>query len=144
MGGADALTVSEGGASTVLNSAATSVLDNDTDADLPNDTLQVVANTQGAHGSVTANADGSFSYMHNGTENFSDSFTYTVQDAGGAQDTVTVSVAITPDNDNDPVGGADALTVSEGGASTMATDSASTSCIWTMTRMQIHPTIHYK
>ena len=118
VGGADALTVSEGGASTVLNSAATSVLDNDTDADLPNDTLQVVANTQGAHGSVTVNADGSFSYMHNGTENFSDSFTYTVQDAGGAQDIVTVSVVITPDNDNDPVGGADALTVSEGGAST--------------------------
>ena len=96
VGGADALTVGEGGISMVTDSSSISLLSNDTDADLPNDTLQVVANTQGAHGSVTANADGSFSYMHNGTENFSDSFTYTVQDAGGAQDIVTVSVVITP------------------------------------------------
>ena len=36
-----------------------------------------------AHGSLTLNADGTFSYTHDGSENFSDSFTYRLTDNDG-------------------------------------------------------------
>ena len=50
-------------------------------------------------------ADGTFSYtLTNGTfrqaENFTDSFTYEVSDAVGNTDTATVTITITPVNDN--------------------------------------------
>ncbi|MEZ5738431.1 MAG: Ig-like domain-containing protein [Burkholderiaceae bacterium] len=49
-------------------------------------------------------------------ENFIDSFTYVVSDAnGGVTDTGTVSITVTPVNDNDPVANNDNITVSEGG-----------------------------
>ena len=47
--------------------------------------------------SFVLNADGTFSYTHDGTENFSDSFTYIVSDAnGGVTDTGTVTITINP------------------------------------------------
>ena len=60
--------------------------------------------------------DGTFQYTHDGSENFSDSFVYELLDAdGGVTDTATVSITITPVNDNDPGGGDDSITVAEGG-----------------------------
>ena len=60
----------------------------DLDADLPGDTLSVAAvngsaanvgtATATTHGTVTINANGTFSYTHDGSEFFTDSFTYTV------------------------------------------------------------------
>ena len=44
------------------------MLANDTDADLPNDTLTAILVTGLAHGSLTLNADGTFSYTHDGSE----------------------------------------------------------------------------
>ena len=75
----ESFTVAEGGTATQADlDAGTSLLDGDTDADLPNDTLTVntTALSGPSHGSLTLNADGTFSYTHDGTENFSDSFTY--------------------------------------------------------------------
>src|SRR2546427_520185 len=60
-----------------------------------------------AHGSVTLNADGTFSYSHDGSETATDSFTYKACDNGttnGAPDgkcsgTATLSPTVTPVND---------------------------------------------
>ncbi|MEZ5738426.1 MAG: Ig-like domain-containing protein [Burkholderiaceae bacterium] len=73
----------------LIDSTASSVLANDTDADPPNDSLTVSAGTGPTFASAfTLNTDGTFSYTHDGSENFTDSFTYVVSDAnGGVTDT---------------------------------------------------------
>ncbi len=115
----ESITVAEGGTATTLVGGATSVLTNDTDIDLPNDMLSVLIDTDVSHGTLTLNADGTFSYAHDGSENFSDSFTYTVSDAdGGVTDTGTVTITINPVNDNDPVAVDESITVAEGGTAT--------------------------
>ena len=115
----DSITVNEGATATTLDGGATSVLANDTDTDLPNDSLSVSLDTDVTYGTLTLNADGTFSYTHDGSENFSDSFTYIVSDAdGGTTSTGTVSIAINPVNDNDPVAVDDSITVDEGGTAT--------------------------
>ena len=99
----DSITVDEGATMTTLDGGATSVLTNDTDADLPSDSLTVTLGIGPGHGSLTLNVDGTFSYTHDGSENFSDSFTYIVSDAdGGITDTGIVSITINPVNDNAP------------------------------------------
>src|SRR5438093_8270395 len=70
----DSATVAEGGTVTVLDSTAASVLANDTDAEA--NTLTATKLSNPAHGSVTLNANGTFSYSHDGSETASDSFTY--------------------------------------------------------------------
>ena len=63
--------MAEGGTATSLVGGNLSVLDNDTDTDLPNDTLTAVAGEPGpAHGNLTLNANGTFSYTHDGSEIF--------------------------------------------------------------------------
>src|SRR2546428_706180 len=57
-----------------------SVLANDTDAEA--NTLTATKLSDPAHGSVTLNADGTFSYSHDGSETSSDSFTYKACDNG--------------------------------------------------------------
>ena len=93
---ADAITVAEGGTATVLVGGATSVLANDTDVDLPNDLLTVNTTPVVAplHGTLTVHADGTFQYVHDGSENFADSFIYRVSDATSrrAQAVVTITV----------------------------------------------------
>src|SRR5206468_3120113 len=70
----DSATVAEGGTVTVLDSTAASVLANDTDAEA--NTLTATKLSDPAHGSVTLNANGTFSYSHDGSETATDSFTY--------------------------------------------------------------------
>ena len=58
------------------------------------------------------NGNGTFSYTHDGSENFTDSFTYRVTDAvNHTSNTATVSITITPVNDNTSVANADSITV---------------------------------
>ncbi|MBM4093274.1 MAG: choice-of-anchor D domain-containing protein, partial [Planctomycetes bacterium] len=98
--GDDAIAVAEGATSTVLVSGATSLLDNDTDPDLPNDTLTVDTTpvTNVSHGTLTLYADGTFQYVHDGSETLSDSFVYRVRDAAGHTDTGTVTITVSPVN----------------------------------------------
>jgi VCBS repeat-containing protein len=85
------------------------------DADQPNDTLTVALATGPAHGTLTLNPNGSYSYTHDGTENFADSFVYTVSDAQGASSQATMTLTITPLNDNAPVAQPGSGSVAEGG-----------------------------
>src|SRR5256712_12577749 len=57
-----------------------SVLANDTDAEA--NTLTATKLSDPAHGSVTLNANGTFSYSHDGSETATDSFTYKACDNG--------------------------------------------------------------
>src|SRR3989454_493837 len=115
--------------STVLDSTAASVLANDTDAE--GNTLTATKLSDPAHGSVTLNANGSFSYSHDGGETASDSFTYKTCDNGttnGSPDakcsgTATVSITVTPVNDP-PVANNDSATVAEGGTVTVLDSTA--------------------
>ncbi len=52
-----------------------------------------------AHGSLTLNADGTFSYTHDGSETTTDSFTYKLNDGSADSNTATVSITVTPVND---------------------------------------------
>lgn len=84
----DTLTVgqdSTGGSVTVLT--------NDTDPD--GDPLSVSAVTQGGHGAVSINPDGSVRYVPAAGYSGPDSFTYTASDGQGGFDTATVTVTVT-------------------------------------------------
>jgi VCBS repeat-containing protein len=84
---------------TTLNvNAASGVLGNDSDPDSDPITAQLVSNV--AHGSLTLNADGSFSYTPDGNFNGTDSFTYRAND--GVQNSNTVTVTINVGAVNDP------------------------------------------
>ena len=121
---ADTITVAEGGTATLLDGGAPSVLANDTGlGDVP---VTVSLVTDVTQGSLTLNADGTFSYTHNGTENFSDSFTYRITDNDGQTSDATVSITITPVSDETPVANADSITVAEGGTATLLNGGAST------------------
>ena len=101
---ADSYLVAEGG---TLSVPAAGVLANDTDADYPANTLHAVLVTGPVNGGLTLNADGSFSYTHNGGETTSDSFTYRVFD--GASNSAPATVSLTVAAVNDPPNVANAL-----------------------------------
>jgi len=127
---ADAVT--EGGTVTTVDDGQSSLLHNDTDADLPFDTLTVNTTPLSAplHASAfTLSEDGSFSYTHDGSENFSDSFTYEVSDAAAHTAQATVTITITPVNDNEPLADADSFTVAEGATATAANLDAGSSLL---------------
>nr|WP_167597827.1 Ig-like domain-containing protein [Leeuwenhoekiella sp. ZYFB001] len=70
------------------------VLTNDSDPE--GDAISVISNTQPANGSVSVAADGSLSYTPNPDFSGADQFTYTIEDANGAQDTATVYISVDP------------------------------------------------
>ncbi len=78
---------------------STSVLANDTDID--NDALAVADYAQGAHGTVSYQGDGIFTYTPDGDYTGTDSFTYTISDGQGGSDTATVRITVLPVN-HDP------------------------------------------
>jgi acetyltransferase-like isoleucine patch superfamily enzyme len=68
------------------------VLANDSDPD--GDALAVIAVEDGAHGQVTNAGDGTVTYVRDVGFNGTDSFSYTVGDAGGLQATARVAVTV--------------------------------------------------
>ena len=100
------------------------MLANDDDLDLPDDDLQVTGIVDApAHAlNFEWNADGTFTYEHDDSEEPTDSFVYEVSDAVGHTAQATVYITIVPVNDNDPVAADDAFTVAEGELFTSAVD----------------------
>ena len=76
---ADTYTVAEGGTLTGLS--ATGLLGNDTDAE--NDELTATLLAEPSNGILTLNPDGSFTYVHDGSETTRDSFRYRADDGTG-------------------------------------------------------------
>ena len=87
--------VAEG--ATLNVSSALGVLVNDTDAE--GDALIARLRSNPQHGVVTLNNNGSFTYIHNGTENFNDAFSYRAYDASDSSALITVGITIMPVND---------------------------------------------
>ncbi len=112
---ADAITVAEGGTATTITGGATNVLTNDTDSENNTLTATVVANP--TNGTLTLNSDGTFSYVHDGSETTSDSFTYKANDGSLDSSVVTVTITVTAVNDA-PVAVAEVISVAEGGTAT--------------------------
>lgn len=114
----DVAVVPEGGSVTVLQSGFGSVLFNDSDIDFPHDILSAVLLTgpgfNAQAGTVTLNPDGSFSYQHDGSENFTDRFYYEARDNSLAATQGWVDITILPVNDNTPFVPDDSIVLAEG------------------------------
>jgi VCBS repeat-containing protein/predicted outer membrane repeat protein len=82
---------------TPLAVAAPGVLGNDSDTE--GDTLTAVKVSDPAHGSVTLNSDGSFTYTPAADYNGTDSFSYKANDGTTDSNVVTVNVTVTSVND---------------------------------------------
>ena len=95
---------------TPLAVAAPGVIGNDNDPDGTTPSALLVSDV--VHGSLTLNADGSFSYAPSADFFGSDSFSYAANDGALDGNTVTVDLTVTPVND-DPVAADDAYTVAE-------------------------------
>ncbi len=106
---ADAYTTNE---DTPLAVPARGVLANDTDPD--GDTLTAALVGNATSGSVTLNADGSFSYTPALNFNGTATFTYQARDGAESSATTTVTITVTPVNDLPFITSAPATTVPEG------------------------------
>ncbi len=89
---ADSYSVDEDTPLNVL--VGTGVLSNDTDTE--SDPLTAVEVTGPAHGSLTLNANGSFTYTPSANYSGADSFTYKANDGALDSNTVTVSLTVNP------------------------------------------------
>lgn len=101
--GDDSATVAEGGSVSVLDSAEASLLANDTDPNADNLSVSATPVTPPAHGLVVLNADGTFTYTHDGSETTADAFEYEVCDDGVEPgplcDVGAVAITVIPVND---------------------------------------------
>ncbi|WP_345013754.1 retention module-containing protein, partial [Pseudaeromonas paramecii] len=81
-------------------------------SDLDGDSLSFTVGTAPANGSVTLNADGSFTYTPAANYHGSDSFTVLIDDGNGGTTSSTVSIGVTPVNDA-PTSADQSLTTAE-------------------------------
>ena len=107
-----------------------------TDAD--GDAVTYAKATDPSHGSVTVNADGTYSYTPTGDYSGTDSFTYTVSD-GQETNTYTVDITVTPVTDTPTVSVSDAsgpedtaIALSISGAATDSDGSETSSLSYTI------------
>ena len=122
----ETIAVMESGSATLTTDGNTSLLDNDTDLD-PGDNalLTAVLVTPPTHGTITLNPDGTFVYNHNGSDQPTDSFTYSADDTKVTGAPVTVSITVSNTNDP-PVANDDTIVVALNGTATTL-DNGSTS-----------------
>lgn len=105
----DNLQLAEGAHTSQVDGGASSLLANDSDPEgIATLTVTTTPALAPEHGSVTLAADGSFTYTHDGGEQFSDTFHYEVCDNFDLCDIGTVAISISEVNDN-PVAGNDPL-----------------------------------
>ena len=86
------------------------VLTNDNDQD--GDTITAALDSGPSHGTLTLNANGSFTYTPVADYNGPDSFSYHANDGGLSSNTATVTITVTPVNDA-AVAAADSYTVAQ-------------------------------
>jgi VCBS repeat-containing protein len=103
---------------TALTVDASGVLANDSDPD--GNPLSAVRVSGPSHGTLTLNANGSFTYSPEDNFNGSDSFTYRANDGTVDSDQATVTITITATNDG-PTAAADTYTTAEDTALTVDT-----------------------
>ena len=108
----DSYIVAEGG--TFLSTQLSGLLANDTDIDTPQAGLASGLVNGPLQGTLTLNADGSFTYVHNGGETTTDSFTYRVSDGINFSNLATVSLTITPTNDAPVIAAISAQSIEQG------------------------------
>ncbi|PSR10991.1 MAG: hypothetical protein C7M88_00265 [Candidatus Arcticimaribacter sp.] len=121
IGVTETIALFEGGTATTTTAASTSVLSNDTDVDTGDTAiLTATIGTSPLFGTLALNANGSFTYTHLGSEDFTDSFTYIPFDGKGYGLPTVVSVTITPTNDA-PVAFPDSITVGVGQTTSILT-----------------------
>jgi ELWxxDGT repeat protein/VCBS repeat-containing protein len=116
----DAYTFTEDNTLTV---SGPGVLQNDTDPE--NDPLTAGLVSGPAHGTLTLNADGSFTYRADDDFVGTDSFTYQAHDPFVAGNVATVTIHVTPDNETPTLSVADASGL-EGAAIPLTIDAAPT------------------
>jgi VCBS repeat-containing protein len=102
---------------TALTVAAPGVLANDTDPD--GDTLSAVAGSGPSHGTLSRNADGSFTYTPAADYNGSDSFTYRASDGTLTSNPATAAITVSAINDT-PTATDDVYSTAEDTALTVA------------------------
>ncbi|MEO8253155.1 MAG: RICIN domain-containing protein [Flavobacterium sp.] len=88
------IVLAQGATATTLIGGTTSLLANDTDAE--KNILTAILVTSPVNGVLTLNANGTFSYVHNGTNTTTDSFTYKANDGTSDSNVVTVTITVTP------------------------------------------------
>jgi len=123
---------------TALTVAIPGVLGNDSDVD--GDPITAIKVTNPANGTVTLNADGSFTYTPHAYFNGVDSFTYKVNDGHVDGNTVTVTVNVSSVN-NAPVCSPVSLTTAEdasGQADPSCTDPDGDSMIYSIVNQPSH------
>ena len=101
--------VDEGGVLSVNSSNG--VLANDTDID--SDSLYSILGIAPNYGTLTLDEDGSFEYVHDGSNSSLDEFTYYLRDTISGVDTVSVFININPVNDEPIISSGQILSVLE-------------------------------
>lgn len=96
-----------------FNPAAQGILTNDTDVDTPAASLQALLVDLPTHGSLTLNADGSFSYTPNAGYAGTDRFTYRASDGIGNSNLGTVSLSVTATLNSAPIAANDSVSGNE-------------------------------
>jgi VCBS repeat-containing protein len=90
----DLYSMSEGG---TLDIPVPGILANDVDT--PGSLLTAILISNAEHGTLSLNTDGSFTYIHDGSETSGDSFTYKANDGAKDSNAASVSIVINPTND---------------------------------------------
>ena len=94
----DTIAVDEGDTATTTTANNSSLLDNDSDIDGPDPIeMQIVRRPQ--HGTFAWSGTGTFTYVHDGSETTTDSFSYLTFDGQDQGNTVVVLINIRPIND---------------------------------------------
>jgi VCBS repeat-containing protein len=98
--------VNEGATLTVTT--ANGILKNDIDPDGPSSLIAQLI-TSALYGTLTLNTNGSFTYIHNGSENLVDGFTYRAFDSQAQSNIATVQITMTEVNDAPILSGTETL-----------------------------------